>query len=183
MKMGKLLPASCRMIDRRRLVHLALAAMLAPVASATLTSPTQAQQAFQRFLPLLVELPGWQGAKPDGLAMEVSNSRMISATREYERGEAKLSAQILIGAAAEGAVAAAGSGVKIETSEARMSTSTIDGLQVSRTYMVNDKSGAVIVALGRSAVFMLSFDGITDEEGLTLAKRFNWKTIQAEVAK
>lgn len=182
--MGMLLPATgCRVIDRRRLVRLALAATLAPVACVTLGSVAQAQQAFQRFFPLLIDLPGWEGNKPDGIAMEVPNSRMISATREYQRGEARLNAQVLIGAAAEGAVAAASSGLKIETSEARMSTSTIDGMQVTRSYMINDKSGAVIVAVGPSAVFMLSFDGITDEEGLTLAKRFNWKAIQAAVAK
>ena len=68
--------------------------------------------------------------------------------------------------AAQGAVAVTGSGVKVETSEARMSTSTIDGLQVTRTFTFADKSGAVIVVLGPSAVFMLSFNGISDDEGL-----------------
>ena len=64
-----------------------------------------------------------------------------------------------------------------------MSTSTIDGLQVTRTFTFADKSGAVIVVLGPNAVFMLSFNGISDDEGLKVARQFNWKSIQAAVPK
>jgi hypothetical protein len=158
-------------------------AAAAPAAWFASPAPAQAQQAFQRFFPLLVELPGWQGNKPDGVAMEMPGNRMITATREYTRSGARLNAQVLVGAAAQGAAAAAGSAVKIETSEARMSTSTIDGLQVTRTYTFKDKSGAIIVVLGPAAVFMLSFNGVGDDEGLTLARRFNWKAIQAAIPK
>jgi hypothetical protein len=171
------------MIDRRHIIHLALATVMLPAAWLALPSTAQAQQAFQRFFPLLIELPGWQANKPDGVSMEIPGSQMISATREYQRGEARLNAQVLIGAAAQRAVAVTGSGVKFETSEARMSTSTIDGLQVTRTFTFADKSGAVIVVLGPSAVFMLSFNGVSDDEGLKLARQFNWKAVQAAVAK
>ena len=64
-----------------------------------------------------------------------------------------------------------------------MSTSTIDGLQVTRTFNTRDKSGAILVALGASAVFTLSFNGIADDEALTLARKFNWKAIQAAIPK
>ena len=84
--------------DRRHVIHLAFAAMVLPTAWLALVSAAQAQQAFQRFFPLLIELPGWQADKPDGVAMEIPGSQMISATREYQRGEARLNAQVLIGA-------------------------------------------------------------------------------------
>jgi hypothetical protein len=144
---------------------------------------THAQQSFQRFFPLLVDLPGWQGGKPDGVSMEIPGNSMVTAAREYQRGEAQLNAQVLVGAPAAGALAATGGAVKVETSDARMSTSTIDGVQVARTFAIKDKSGAVIVALGPNAVFLLSFNGINDDEGLALARRFNWKAMQAAVPK
>ena len=171
------------MIDRRRAIRLALAAAALPAAWLLLSSAARAQQSFQRFLPFLVDLQGWKGNKPDGVSMEMPGNSMVTATREYERGEARLNAQIIIGPAAQGALAATGAGVKIETSDGRMSTSTIDGLQVTRTFTISDKSGAVLVALGTSALFTLSFNGVAEDEALTLARKFNWKAIQAAIAK
>ena len=92
------------MIDRRRALRLALTAL--PAASLLRGSAAHAQQAFQRFIPFLVELDGWQGKKPDGLSMEMPGNSMITATREYQRGPARFHAQVIIGAAAQGALAA-----------------------------------------------------------------------------
>jgi len=44
-------------------------------------------------------------------------------------------------------------------------------------------TGAILVALGPSAMFSLSFNGVAEDEALTLAKRFDWKTIQAAIPK
>jgi hypothetical protein len=108
---------------------------------------------------------------------------MITATREYRRDPARLNAQILIGQAAQAALAPTRSGMNIETSEARLNTSTIDGFQVTRNFNVKPKSGAILVALGTSALLSVSFNGITDDEALALAKKFNWKAIQAALPK
>lgn len=170
------------MIDRRRATRLVATAAL-PATWLLRSSPAHAQQSFQRFLPMLVDLQGWKGNKPDGVSMEMPGNSMVAATREYERGDARLNAQIIIGAAAQGALATIAAGMKVETNDARMSTSTIDGLQVATTFTKSDKSGAILVALGASALFTLSFNGVAEEEALTLAKKFNWKAIQAAIAK
>lgn len=52
--------------------------------------PARADQAFQRFLPVLVDLGGWQGKKPDGMSMTMGNTCMTIATRDYRRGAAQL---------------------------------------------------------------------------------------------
>jgi hypothetical protein len=165
------------MIDRRRAVLLALAALPA----AWLAPTARAQQSFQRFVPFLVELPGWTGKKPDGMAMEMAGTSMITATRAYERGAAHVNAAVLTGMAAQAALAAAGTGIKIETADIHMTTSTIDGLQVTKTYTVSNKAGAIMVALGPAAVFTLSYTGIAEDEALTLAKKFDWKAMQEQV--
>jgi hypothetical protein len=165
------------MIDRRRASILALLGL--PVA---LFAPrARAQQNFQRFVPFLVDLPGWTGKKADGMAMEMAGTSMITATRAYERGDAKLNAQIITGPAAQGALAATKSGIKLETSEMHMSSSTIDGVPVTRTYTVSNKSGAILVALSGSAMFNLTFTNVTEDEALALVKKFDWKAMQGQV--
>jgi len=168
------------MINRRGVILLALAAL--PSAwSAWFASTARAQQSFQRFVPFLVDLPGWTGKKPDGMAMEMAGTSMITATRAYERGDAKLNAQIITGPAAQGALAATKSGFKIETGDMHASTATIDGVPVTRSFTVSNKSGTILVALSSSAMFNLTFTNVTEDEALTLAKKFDWKAMQGQV--
>jgi hypothetical protein len=167
-----------QMIDRRHAVRLALAALPA----AWLPQAALAQQSFQRFIPFLIDLSGWKGNKPDGMAMEMAGSNMITATRAYERGDSRLNASILTGMAAQGALAATSAGIKIETADMHINTSTIDGLQVTKTYTISNKAGAIMVALGPSAVFTLTFSGgVPEDEALGLARKFDWKAMQAQV--
>ena len=171
------------MFARRRLVGFACA-FAALIAAALLPQPSaHAEQGFKPLLPLLVELPGWTAAKPEGMTMEAGGERMVTAERGYTRGEAQLSAQIITGPIAQGALASAATGMKIETSEGRMSTAPVDGLQVTRTFQISDKSGEIIVALSNAAIFTLTFNGLDEDEALTLAKAFNWKAIQAALGK
>jgi hypothetical protein len=62
-----------------------------------------------------------------------------------------------------------------------MYTSIIDGLPVTVSFTFSDKSGAILVTLGPSALFSLSFNGVAEDEALTLAKTFNWKAMQAAI--
>ena len=71
------------MIDRRRAIRLALAAL--PAAQVLRSSAARAEQSFQRFVPFLVDLDGWKGNKPEGMSMETTGASMITATREYRR--------------------------------------------------------------------------------------------------
>ena len=57
------------------------------VALTLLPCAARADQAFQRFLPLFVDLDGWQGKKPDGMSLDMPNSSMTTATRDYTRGD------------------------------------------------------------------------------------------------
>lgn len=165
------------MIDRRRAITLALTAPLA----AFLPAAVRAQQSFQRFVPFLVDLPGWKGAKADGMGMEMAGSSMVTATRSYERAAAHVNASVLTGMAAQGALAATNAGIKLETPDIHMTTSTIDGMQVTKTYTVSAKSGAILVALAPAAVFTLAYTGIDEDEAMGLARKFDWKAIQGQV--
>ena len=73
--------------------------------------------------------------------------------------------------------------MNIETSDGHMITSTINGMPVTRTYTNNQKSGAIMVALGDSALFSLSYTGLTEDEAMALAQKFDWKAMQAAALK
>jgi hypothetical protein len=167
------------MIDRRAAIRCALAAL--PAARLAL-SPARAED-YQKYVPFLVDLPGWTGKKADGVAMQMTGVSMITATRAYQRDNSTLNAQIVSGTAAQGMLGAVKSGMKIETAEMHMNTTDLDGFMVARTFQVKDKSGTIIVALGASAVFSVSFKGVPEDEALTVARRFDWKAIQAALPK
>lgn len=165
------------MTDRRRVLQFALAALSA---GAVLRSRTaRADQAFRRYLPLFVDLDGWQGKKPDGMTMEMPNNSMTTATREYTRGSSQLHASVVTGPAAAGALAMTKAGMNVETSEGHMISTTMNGFAISKTYNVPQKSGAVLVALGAAAMFSVSYNGMTEDEALPLAQKFDWKAFQA----
>jgi hypothetical protein len=165
------------MINRRRAVGLAFGAL--PAAWLWQPSSSYADQAFQRFLPLLVDLDGWQGKKPDGLTMAMPNASMTTATRDYQRGAAQLHASVVVGPAAAGALAPTLAGMNIETSDGHIITSKINGLAVTKTFNIKEKSGAILVALSPSALFSVSYNGLTEDEALPLAQKFDWKALQA----
>src|SRR5271166_961293 len=146
---------------------LTLLSVLWPLSSA------YADQPFQRFLPLFVDLDGWQGKKPDGMSMEMSNASMTTATRDYQRGPAQAHALVMMGQAAAGALGPIQSGMNLQTSDGHMITSTMHGMSVLKNYNTPQKSGALMVALGKEAVFTFSYSGITEDEALALAEKFD----------
>ena len=145
-------------------------------------SAVTADQPFQRFLPLLVDLAGWEGKKPDGMSMHMADTSMTSATRDYERGPAKVHASVIIGQAAEGALMPIQSGMKMQTPEGHMITDTMRGMPVLKAYNSKDKSGTLIVALAKNAMFSLAYEGMTEDEALPLADKFDWKALQTAAA-
>jgi hypothetical protein len=138
-----------------------------------------ADQAFQKFLPFLIDLDGWQGKKADGMSMEMSNVSMTTATRDYQKGPAQLHASVTLGQAAAGALAPLTSGMNIQTTEGHMVTSTMHGMPVLKSYTTKDKSGTLMVQLSKDAMFTFAYNGLTEDEALPLAEKFDWKAIQA----
>ena len=143
-------------------------------------SPSRADQPFQRLLPLLIDLAGWEGGKADGMSMQMSEASMTTATRDYTRGSARVQAAIMVGQAATGALAPIQSGMNIQTPDGHVMSATMHGMQVLKNYNTPQKSGTLIVALGKDALFNFSFDGLSEEEGLALAEKFDWKALQTE---
>lgn len=142
-----------------------------------------ADQSFQRLLPLLIDLDGWQGKKPDGVSMEMADTSMTTATRDYERGEAKVHTTVIVGQAAEGALAPLQGGMNLETSEGHMVSATIRGLSALKVFNSKEKSGNLMVELDKNAMFNFAYEGMGEDEALALADKFDWKAIQTAARK
>ena len=165
------------MIDRRCVVGSVLAFLSA---GALLHSGAAlADQAFRRYLPLFIDIDGWKGGKPDGVTMEMADNSMTTAKRDYTRGPSQLHASVVTGPAAVGALAMTKAGMNVETSDGHMISTTMNGFAVSKTYNVPQKSGALLIALGPAALFGVSYNGMSEDEALPLAQRFDWKAFQA----
>jgi hypothetical protein len=161
---------------RRAILSIVVALFVAwPLAQAL------ADQAFQKFLPLLVDLDGWQGKKADGMSMEMTNVSMTTATRDYQKGSAQAHASVTVGQTAIGALVPLTNGVNIQTTDGHMVTSTMQGMPVLKSFNSKDKSGALIVQLAKDAMFTFSYKGITEDEALALAEKFDWKAIQTAI--
>jgi len=76
--------------------------------------------------------------------------------------------------------------MNMETDQAVVITSTIDGFRVHQNHEKLQNSGDVVVILGgddkRSAMFTLTYTGMSIQEALAMAKRFDWKKMQAATA-
>ena len=139
----------------------------------------RAEPAFQRLTPLLIDLDGWQGKKADGMSMDMPNGSMTTATREYQKGSAKANVSIVVGQTAVGALAPMVTGMNHQTSEGQMLPDTIGGMKVLKTDTTAQKSGALVVALDKDAMFSFSYSGIPEDDAVALAQKFDWKAIQA----
>ncbi len=164
------------MIDRRRAMHIALIAL-----SGALLAPSlaHADQGVERFYPLFIDLDGWEGEKPHGTAMAMLGHSMTTAARIYEHSPAHLVVSVIIGPAAVGALAAVKTGINVDTAAGHVITGPINGMPASRTYKSAQKAGAIVIGLSDSAVLSFAYSGLSEDDAMALAQKFDWKAIQA----
>lgn len=162
------------LLPRRGVV--AAIALLVPVAGAR-------AQAYRGLLPLLIDLPGWTGAPPEGVDLTPQGVAAVSASREYERGDAELTA--LIGVGPTFAPFQALGSFQVQTPDHAMRSRTIDGFRVFTTSIAPARAGSVMVAVDPSSTrptgFMLQYEGISTDQAVALARRFDWRTMQARL--
>ncbi len=137
-----------------------------------------AQQAADKFKPLLIDLSGWNAENAEGMDASFGNIKVISATRDYERGDATLTASVLIGQAAASYQVQK---MTYETDEGFFRSDEINNFPVYISFDKTEKSGAIIVHLAaspQSAVFVLTFESLDWNTALGLAKKFDWDAMK-----
>jgi hypothetical protein len=165
------------MIDRRAAIRILLAAL--PAAWLAVV-PTRAQDV-RKLLPLLIDLPGWTGAPAQGVEFG-----SIGARRTYKRGDAMLEASFLriVGEIPPGDPPFNHPlGTSFATAERHLIASTVDGFYTLRDFHRQAKDGQVLVSLRPNAFFGVTFKGVSEDDAFWLARRFDWKAIEAALPK
>lgn len=144
-------------------------------------------QSYEKLLDLLVDLPGYSGEEPKGMDMNYDDMKAINVTREYEKGDSKLQAGIIVGQQASGVWNPSyQKGLKMETSDGLMEVTEQNGFMLFHSYNKGKHEGMIAVLIekagaGGGAVFVFSYRGVDDKKGMSLAEKFDWKKIQSRV--
>src|SRR5262249_9431850 len=104
-------------------------------------------------------------------------------TRDYQRGSSQAHATVMVGQAAAGALAPFKGGMNVQTTDGHMLSSTMNGMPVIKTFTNAQKSGSIMVQLDKDALFTFAYNGVTEDEVLAMAQKFDWKAIQAAAQK
>ena len=171
-------------MNKRCILFLVVLALVLPALGAYSAS-------YDPLLPLLVDLPGWEAEPADGADASVAGARAITVFRTYESGERQFEVNILIGVQAGLTwMPDYKEGFRMETPEGLMEVKRIGGFLVFYMFDNEDNSGGILVELLYSAdkpesgaVLAISFAGLSLEEGLKTAQRFNWARMKEQVAK
>ena len=168
-------------IDRRTAIRTALATL--PAAWLALSSRAGAQDS-QKLTTFLVDLPGWTSNNADGPPILIpAGANMVRATRSYKRGSAKINAGIVIGDGVPGTLLIMQNFVKHEIPGLRMSSSPVNGFAVLRSFATKENISTIMVAFSTNACFVFYSEGIPEDEAFGLARRFDWKGMQAALPK
>lgn len=137
----------------------------------------------QLLTPLLIDLQGWEAESPEGMSMDMGAMKMTNATRTYIKDDHTITAMVMVGSHAmtQGQTQE----MNVETTDVKASVSEIDGFRVHTGYDKNESAGSVIVFLSQgqteSALFMVSYQGLSEKEAMDLARNFDWKKMKAVV--
>ncbi|MEW6356790.1 MAG: hypothetical protein AB1696_10710 [Planctomycetota bacterium] len=135
--------------------------------------------------PLLIALPGWESDEVEVLGVKTGVIRTTALQRAYYQGDAEATALLI--ATSRTTIDRKTADLRAECKGDKASDAKIDGFQVHVFYNTADRIGVVVVILNqgpsRAAMFSLNFDGIDEVQALDLAKKFDWKKMQAETVK
>lgn len=148
--------------------------------------------AYDSLLPLLVDIAGWQAEKAEGIDLSQAGMQGVTVVREYTSGEKGLTAAIMLGSQVGITwMPDYKEGFKAETEEGSLEVRKINGFLAYQAYNKDDASGGIVVLLiettpdkpNSGALFVVSFEGMSLDEGLKLAQKFDWKKIKDAAGK
>ena len=146
-------------------------------------------QTAQEFVPLLIDLSGWEGSKPETVELTIQEMKSIVVSRDYSKGNQSLTAGIMVGQQTAGTWNPAyQEGFKMEAGSNLVEVKRQDGYLIMHSYNGDEREGMFLVLLqevspnGRSgALFVFSYEGMDDSEGQKLAGKFDWGAMKRKL--
>lgn len=139
---------------------------------------------------LLVDLPGWQAQEPDMMSMTQGALSVAYAARAYERGDMRVMAMLGRSGVEQQVPMVAGQGqseFSLDAEGTALRLRPLRGFQVFTAFNKADLDGMVMVFLQppnttAPSTFILQFEGLSLDDAMKLADRFNWQAMQRAVA-
>ncbi len=148
------------------------------------STPAGAQE-HASLTPLLIKLDGWQAEEAEGMTMNTGGIVMVTATRKYTRGKQELDAMLMVGN--QPLAMGQQEQMSVDTAHGRMRIRKIRGFQVHTTFDKRENAGGVMVVLGKKAdkgaMFILTFKGLSDDDALKIAEKFDWQVMRRQTEK
>jgi hypothetical protein len=135
--------------------------------------PAPAQQYSNQLKKLLIDLPGWTGEDPEGADMAFNQIVMITAARNYTKGNASINTGIIIGSSTNVSQIPK---TTYETDEGFLRTTKIKGYETYLVYNKKDNSGSIFILLAsnpHSAMVTFTYENLGWQEAKTLAEKFD----------
>ncbi len=140
-------------------------------------------QKHEKLTPLLTDLSGYDADKADGMSLDMGESSMISASRDYRSGDKEVSATILI--ANQLMMNAKMQEFSYQSSDESVETKTVDGYKLTEFYNKKDKSYSLTVYFEGSkeqgGIFTLTAQNVDKSAGAGIARKFDWDKIGTTV--
>lgn len=159
-----------------------------PVAAATEALPPQAVAQAPatgggQLTSFLVDVPGWTAMRAEGMKAGEAGQVMTHAMRMYQKGDKDVAVILMVGNPDEVlAPEAELSEGQFETPEMKIEVKTIDGFKVQIAHMKAEGGGSMAVLIKndktKGIVLTLTFKGMSFEEALDFAKKFDWNSIK-----
>ncbi len=130
----------------------------------------------------LIDIRGWKAEKCNGINMNSNMGTMVSATRNYYKGDKSFEVSIFSGMQAMGYWTQFSTNLQMETNEVYIKTTKIKGYPVGINISKKDKNGGIFVCLSKNsqqcnAILVLTFEKLSKDEALKIAQKFDWDKI------
>jgi hypothetical protein len=134
---------------------------------------------------LLIDLQGWEADDPSGSNLSGAIGEMVTAEREYRRGEEVLYAHIVGGGPAMGMWAPFETGVILDSEDLLFRIIDFGGFAVGVTHDRKERGGSLIAQLlsgegdQMGVVFILEYDGMEHQDALEILKSFPLRKMES----
>lgn len=142
-------------------------------------------QKHESLKPLLIDLEGFEADPAEGMSMDIGDMNMITAARSYYFEGIDIETVIIIGNKIM--MEAKLEETKIQTDEGVYEITEENGFKISKYYDENMGDFGLTVFLkedeNKAAIFAFTSSGLTPDEAMLLAKKFDWKKLKSAVKK
>ena len=130
---------------------------------------------------LLIDLKEWNAEQAEGSSVNLVGMNMINAIRNYSKEDKNLDVTILVGSSVM--IQGQTQTINIETSDTKVITGEIDSFNVIQAFNKNENSGYIIITLEKGltegSLLMINYMGISSDEALGIAKKYNWDKMKS----